>query len=523
VAGEEMSLAAWSQIAIVHLSDLHFGKPHRFQPKITPGGDRPKDEGFPELRASLLADATARLAELYQSPESLEADSIRFTGLNGIGPMAVRTIFALTGDLTESAEQAEFRKAESLVDAIRAAPGFVPNLSADDIFVVPGNHDLVYDAEEVFDRWSHYCHFYKKLADQRALAPQPINADDPQGLSRIIDQSKNGLVIAEINSAAYVRKDSPEALRGHIDITSLARIKKELDAIDHDAMQNSVRIAMIHHHPVVLPTLAEPNRGYDAVINAGPLLGLLKRHGFHLILHGHKHDAQTFPHDSVSAWSGTGSQPMMVVSGGSAGSTELPANSAARNTYNIIVVKWHPASRQARIRIETRGLAILDEKYDELLPQEWAWKELRVDDRLLKAGGDELKSTATYRRKNASDDSFESKRDKHLIVSRRCWPVVEVVPSLHSDQAFEARVWIDGQPDKKGYQAPERVEWNAGRYFPEIAVCNGAGDPTFSARFSYYGPTAIQARLFWPDGHQAIQYIFAHFPGAGPSITGPSA
>ncbi len=46
----------------------------------------------------------------------------------------------------------------------------------------------------------------------------------------------------------------------------------------------------------------EPEGGYDAVHNSGKLLTILRRHGFHVILHGHKHDPYVFTEDSRSAF-----------------------------------------------------------------------------------------------------------------------------------------------------------------------------------------------------------------------------
>lgn len=37
------------QIVLVHLSDLHFGAKHRFNPEPTPHGDVPIREGYPTL------------------------------------------------------------------------------------------------------------------------------------------------------------------------------------------------------------------------------------------------------------------------------------------------------------------------------------------------------------------------------------------------------------------------------------------------------------------------------------------
>ena len=55
---------------------------------------------------------------------------------------------------------------------------------------------------------------------------------------------------------------------------------------------------MVHHHPILLPTLAEPGRGYDAINGAQHLLTMLHRYGFHVLLHGHKHYPHTF-HENV--------------------------------------------------------------------------------------------------------------------------------------------------------------------------------------------------------------------------------
>lgn len=507
----------WLQLAIVHLSDVHFGKPHRFQPEITPSGDRASPDGIPTLAESVLKDARSRLQDLHKGKLGCP-----LKGLQELQRESVRLAFALTGDLTETASFDEFQLASSLVDSIFGGTDVPTPLTADDVFVVPGNHDLVYDKPSAYERWHCYCAFYGSHASKRHTKHSgPIDPNAPGLLTRIIDQSENGLVVAEINSAAYVKKDTPDSLRGQVDLGSLSRLKKELEAIDPAVLRRSVRVALIHHHPVVLPTMAEAGRGYDAVVNASAMLGLLKEFGFHLILHGHKHDAQTFPHDSVSAWSGAGSQPIMVVSGGSVGTNSLPPGGAV-NSYNIIGLKWHPGSGQARIRIETRGLVLYDQRNRPLLPHEWRWQELRVDDRILRSSLTSTLDRGRQRDRSDADQNFELHRIEELKRVRRCWPAVEVIPSLKSNQGFEARVWLDGQQSKEGYERPERVEWWAGPYFKKVTVVKAEDDPKFSARFSYYGPMSVQARIFWPDGYSAVSYIFAHYPGSGSTPAVPS-
>lgn len=508
-----MSWNDWSQLTIVHLSDLHFGKPHRFQAEVTPSGDRGSGLGIPRLVDSILTDLARRLWELT-GPVGGSGPSASPALVDGMGQHSVRTIFAITGDLTETAAEGEFKEARELVQALHAAPAFQPPICADDVFIVPGNHDLAYAEVDASRRWASFCSFYEQhTGARRRSRPTPINPKAPQSLSRIIDQSENGLIVAEINSAAFVQKDSPESLRGHVDFETLERLQTELAKIPERARQNSIRVALIHHHPIVLPTLAEAARGYDAIVNAGRLLGLLKEFGFQLVLHGHKHSPQTFPYDSVSAWSGSGSQPMMVVSGGSAGSTGLPTSRDSCNTYNIISIKWQPKSSQARLQIETRGLVLYKPDNTELLPKHWRWQTLRIDDRLLKASPAQASLPSIARARTPDDEALETERDAEIKRCRRCFPAIEVLPSFHPDQGFEARMWIDGQRDKPGYKAPSRVEWRAGRLFGIIEI-DGSVNPTFSATFEYYGPMLIQARMFWDDGYTASAFIFAHYPGS---------
>jgi len=334
----------------------------------------------------------------------------------------------------------------------------------------------------------------------------------PLALTRIIDQSDKGLVVAEINSCVYVEKDTVDERRGQLEDIAIDELGKQLEAIAPDKLQKSIRLALIHHHPVVLPVLYEEDKEYDAILNSELLFRLLKKYGFHLLLHGHKHTPFTYSYDAVSAWKTDQVQPILVIAGGSAGSREIPKEEGSRNTYNVINVKWHPAASQARILIETRGLVSEDGAGRMPYPQ-WYWKTLRTDDRLLTSSKWETDGKNVRNWRNGGDDDrFEDARVRETKRLRRNFPAIEVVPSLDNEQAYEARVWIEGQITHPDYKPPERVEWAASRdYFPKIHVCERDVDPQFKARFSYYGQTLIQARLFWSDG-EALSYIYARFP-----------
>jgi hypothetical protein len=401
------------------------------------------------------------------------------------------------------------------LEGLYEAQAFGHRVQPADIFMIPGNHDLKYAEDDQGDRWGKFVLFYKDHNDKRlAQHGQPKQALDPRdelALTRIIDQSDQGLVVAEINSCAYVQKDTLDERRGQLEDTAVYELAKQLGRIDPAKLQKSIKIALIHHHPVVLPVLYDDDNNYDAVLNSELLFRLLKKFGFHLLLHGHKHAPFTYSYDAVSAWTTDHVQPILVVAGGSAGSRDIPQEQGSRNTYNVINVKWHPSTAQARILIETRGL-VSEDSYGKMPAPEWHWKTLRTDDRLLTSSKWTEVEGNTQRGWTKDDETYEHARQDETKRLRRNFLAIEVLPSLDKDQAFEARVWIERQDGHPDYQAPDKVEWAASqKYFDTIHVCERNVDPQFRASFSYYGPTLIQARLFWRD-HAESAYIYARFP-----------
>ncbi|MDR6859832.1 metallophosphoesterase [Variovorax guangxiensis] len=506
----------WRHLNVLHLSDLHFGDKHAFNPVVAPDGAPGAVRGRPTLFESVLSDVGRLLP------------GIRGHGLDAVpedgGVPEERTIVTLTGDLTERAQTPQFDLAQTFMQSFAAGLG----LGLRDIFVVPGNHDLSYDEAATADRWARYCRFYERHAEavsrlNGSAAPR-FQPETPQALTRIIDQSDVGLIVAEINSSAYVQRGTADERRGQVDEEAIDALDEQLKAIDEGKRRRSIRLALIHHHPAVLPGLADPGEGYDAVVNADQLLGMLKRHAFHAVLHGHKHTPHAFTYDPVCAWTRDPVRPLMVIAGGSAGSTELRREPGATNTYNIVRIKWHPDAPQARIHVETRGHVIHDEDGRLMPGPRWHWQMLRLDDRLLSATRSPAPRAGTTRKRDPQhDEAYERERANAIASTRRNFPVIEVMPSLDPQQGYEARVRIEAQTDKLDYVAPDRVEWSAGPLFPEIHVVRRDQSPQFNARFSYHGPMLIQARLYWDgeleaDRYECQAYVFAHFPGRGEQI-----
>ena len=190
---------------------------------------------------------------------------------------APRTIFALTGDFNERSDEPEFSKAEEFLKGLYGIEAFGHQIRPSDIFMIPGNHDLKYGEDSMFARWARFVRFYQDHNDLRQGHSEPLDARDPRALTRIVDQSEEGLVVAEINSCAYVEKGTVDERRGQLDDDAVNDLEVQLKKIPPAKLQRSVRIALIHHHPVVLPVLYEEDKEYDAVLNSELLLGLLER------------------------------------------------------------------------------------------------------------------------------------------------------------------------------------------------------------------------------------------------------
>jgi hypothetical protein len=207
----------------------------------------------------------------------------------------------------------------------------------------------------------------------------------------------------------------------------------------------------------------------------------------------------------------------MVAAGGTAGSSEIPAGPGATNTYNFITLRWDPVLGRVRIHVETRRLVRTKPDHSPLDPVDWYWQTLRFSDRHFELPRDAPPSEMGTAREASTEEiaELEPLRQHAIHETRRNFPVIEVLPSLDPKQGNEARVRIEGQVTKDGYEPPERVEWWAGPSFKNLVVVTREQDPDFGARFTYWGPVLIQARLHWANEPSALAYVFASLPSTG--------
>jgi len=159
----------WRQLTIIHLSDMHFGKNHFFNPPAA-------------------GAATAERTLLWSISKDLQSGKFAlrhdFSGLvpsEVSGPGGVpRTIFALTGDFNERCVQPEFEQSEAFLQGLCNMTVFGHQVGPADIFLIPGNHDLKYAEQTLADRWGKFILFYQDHNDRRMAQhgkpPLPLNS-----------------------------------------------------------------------------------------------------------------------------------------------------------------------------------------------------------------------------------------------------------------------------------------------------------------------------------------------------------
>jgi len=509
-----------NQIQILHFSDIHFGKNHICNPEDPSGSP----DGIESLAERIIKDLNngkwtkqQSTTSLYESSESSGEAIIREEILNKKRQSNTPLFLTITGDFTETAKQVEFDQAMHFVNSFIGPDILGKSLDKKHVFMIPGNHDVKFIESDVRTRFEPYCAFYNEFFNEVRKPIQPFEAINFSQVHTLeipneVTGKDSKIIIAEINCCMYVEKDTVDSSRGQVSSAGIARLRQQLTALASRADYNDyIKIALIHHHVLLLPSFIEYGKGIDAVVNARILLQLLSEFNFHAILHGHKHYPQIFSYDPVSSWiEDEPKMPQLIIAGGSCGSRELTTDAAkACNTYSLITIKWHPNAYQARIKIETRGLTRRN-GHGRLSPDQWTWDTVNITDKKIAPYEFLPKIRQTRKvRYDPLDDSLRKAEYERL----RFWlPVAEVMPSLIVGQAYEVNAWlVEHKPELNSTPRLVQVEWSCGKLFTKQIV-TADNNPTFSVSFHYWGPMLIQSKLIFEDGYTAFSYIYSRMP-----------
>jgi len=225
------------QLRIVHLSDLHFGKKHICNPPDPSGSAK----GIPTLEQRLLDDLTA---DDWAGPALAQSS---------MGELEIPLVLAITGDLTQTADQKEFDKAADLIESLLSKPVLGTRIGLKDVFIIPGNHDVIYSNQLPEHRFPFYCNMYNRvfesLQPNSRIFARPGRAID---LNQVHAFPESRFMIAEINSCFYVEKETEDESRGQVDHEAIALLRRLLDKHRKDSKQ-WIKVALVHHHPVLMP------------------------------------------------------------------------------------------------------------------------------------------------------------------------------------------------------------------------------------------------------------------------------
>jgi hypothetical protein len=187
------------QLEIIHVSDLHFGDNHQFDPDLSTTGDALSKKGIRCLADSMIADVSEQL-EFAIDHDGDEEDSLEED---------VPLIACLTGDFAEKGKFEEFELAHTYIKSLSGAPWL--RAGTRNVFTVPGNHDVTYDKADVVQRFQQYIAFHNQVHGDK------LSIREVGKLDKVHDRIDDlGAVIVTINSSGFVEKGTPDEQRGQL-------------------------------------------------------------------------------------------------------------------------------------------------------------------------------------------------------------------------------------------------------------------------------------------------------------------
>jgi 3',5'-cyclic AMP phosphodiesterase CpdA len=322
-------------ITLLHLSDLQFGRHHRFGRLGTTGED--PDAAFDTL-----------LARLKQDLRGLK---------DAAGEVAKPDLAVLTGDLAEWGRKSEFEDVLRFAQSLAALLG-VPT---ERLVIVPGNHDInralcrAYFAtsegnEEIpkppyWDKWLHFVGLFRELYGLGARVE--FNERTPWSLFEIEELE---VVVAALNSTmaeSHLDED-------HYGQLGEAQLRWFEDRLDVYQQRGWLRIAAVHHN-----VRRGPVRDDENLRDADHLTRILGGK-INIVLHGHTHDGKL---DWLAP-------EVPILSTGSAAVTPEARPEEVPNQYQVLRIRANGIERWTRAYAPDRKQWIGDTRAD---PRGNAW------------------------------------------------------------------------------------------------------------------------------------------------------
>jgi 3',5'-cyclic AMP phosphodiesterase CpdA len=305
---------------ILHLSDLHFGV---FTDK---NGKRKLAHFFSKAGDP---DPTGLANVLFKDPELERAPDL----------------VVISGDIGWSAIAADYAAATEFLAQLRTRWAGTP------FVIVAGNHDVDQtetdgeNAQEPFRTW-----LQSAFPDESDFLLRDADLRPREQLMTVRTLKLPGgdvVVVVGVNSAAHLNGTAKTPVYVRPEVLKAASTRLQTTPAD------ALRIFVLHHHllPFAEPHWQDTMDTHDLpdkpdptiVGNSARLQTWLSENGFHVVLHGHKHQAHGRA-DRLWRRQHAGGEQLVVVGAGSA-SVERGQVSPEPHTYNIISTLRQSAKR----------------------------------------------------------------------------------------------------------------------------------------------------------------------------------
>jgi tetratricopeptide (TPR) repeat protein len=322
---------------IVHLSDLHFDARlesgvHRFD---SDPSERPLSEHI---------------------VEDIQSGNWRFS--------TSQLHLVVSGDLAWKGLDSEFQRAEQCLQEIVTDLG----IPRERVYLVPGNHDVNWSLAEADParRFENYLRFIARfygedLARQRYPKVGLRLTDEPPTPGQILSVVRDDdarLVVACVNSCVY---ETPSHHYGYVGEKQLKLLRDSVVALG--PTDGLLMVAVVHHHLHPFPEYLVPPgpegeiwTDVSTIRDGGVVEQLLEKLGFSLVLHGHKHRAQS--RETLLREVGPQkrpARPLIVCGAGSVSCLEL--EHSVPNQYQVIEMRQAPRRAGAEfVRLTWRTL-----------------------------------------------------------------------------------------------------------------------------------------------------------------------
>jgi len=510
-------------LSILHLSDLHFGRAYRFQPRMIKSGPPPVFQPFGSLAelGDLVASDLGRISADPQLPPALRALASRVDLVVISGDIANSGGRDRSLPLRESGPSDEYEQAaeflESLLHAVndlRQREDLPPLKPSERVVAIPGNHDVNWDEPaESSDRFLGFAKFWRKVTGSRAYFDCPANEIM---VRTVIEVDGTTLAVVGFNSCTVTAEPSQLREIGLVEDAQLGLCERFFQGLAH---QPDRKIAVFHHHPVYIPALAAGVENYDAMLQAGKLLSYLQQREFDLVLHGHKHYPMAWVHNMIpyeAPVHGSWSEPVIVSSGSlSVGGDHLP--SSVPNTYQLIGIRkkrdpLRPVCAVIRRKF-LRGDTLYGARFE--------------PDGVLHLGRDSLSPTEREKRLATLQElaspagegsSLHQQRAKRYEESAGWMLVHRYRASDAPDQEYDVSVYLvekKSEMEVFSRKEVEYVRYAVGQFWSGSPFTVADPENGFELKLSAYGPFLCIAEVSFMDGSKCRLERYIDFEMAG--------